>query len=101
MDNHYVEVQGRKVKTVDPSAFYPQLEEHLTQDEPFPVSVVDLHDSLSHSEGASDVQAGTAACRDLEHFTNFLIHGREEEDDDLPEFFNMFWLVLHAASKEA
>jgi TBCC domain-containing protein 1 len=37
------------------------------------LGVVDLHDSLSHPAGVSDVQAESTTCLDPDLFTNFLV----------------------------
>jgi len=75
-DNH-------KLQVAPFNTYYPQLGEHLAQvgvdpnvnkwDQPFVLGVVDLHDSLSHPAGVSDVQAESTTCLDPDLFTNFLI----------------------------
>ncbi|XP_054808937.1 uncharacterized protein LOC129311020 [Prosopis cineraria] len=75
-DNH-------KLQVAPYNTFYSQLEEHMAEagilptvnrwDEPVALGAVDLHDSLSHPAGVSDVQAESATRVDPDQFTDFVI----------------------------
>uniref|UniRef100_A0A804PW50 TBCC domain-containing protein 1 n=1 Tax=Zea mays TaxID=4577 RepID=A0A804PW50_MAIZE len=92
-DNH-------KLQVAPFNTYYPQLGEHLAQvgvdpnvnkwDQPFVLGVVDLHDSLSHPAGVSDVQAESTTCLDPDLFTNFLIPSWFEVEG--PTKYNPFTL---------
>ncbi|XAR70016.1 hypothetical protein NMG60_11001830 [Bertholletia excelsa] len=82
-DNH-------KLQVAPYNTFYPQLEEHMNQvgiqttinrwDDPVVVGMVDLHDSLSHPPGMSDIQSESATCLDPDQFTNFVVPNYFEGD---------------------
>ncbi|XP_071721703.1 uncharacterized protein [Rutidosis leptorrhynchoides] len=75
-DNH-------KLQVAPFNTYYSKLEDNLAEvgidstinrwNEPLALAAVDLHDSISHPAGVSDVQAESAARLDPDQFTNFLI----------------------------
>ncbi|XP_028777670.1 TBCC domain-containing protein 1-like [Neltuma alba] len=77
-DNH-------KLQVAPYNTYYSQLEEHMAEagilptvnrwDEHVALGAVDLHDSLSHPAGVSDVQAESATRVDPDQFTDFVIPG--------------------------